>query len=161
MTLPIVAAVQLLLNALRAGRQVPVTGHFDAQTDAAVRELQRREGSGVSGQRTDGYVGPHTWSRLTAEHRLAVRDIVDIFDLGALPDGRQFIARAQEIGREADLWSFAHVHRYSTRPSAWSGEQRRATWDFLETFTRPDGRPQPAKTTAVCGLFRDRASADR
>jgi hypothetical protein len=56
------------------------------------------------------------------------------------------IARAQAIGREADLWSFAHVHRYPTRPSAWAGEQRRAAWDSLETFLGPDGRPRPGKT---------------
>jgi hypothetical protein len=86
-------------------------------------------------------------ARTRAAKQLLEKSLDRITDLAVHgPDGRQLIARAQEIGREADLWYFAHIHRYPTRPSAWTGEQRRAAGDFLETFLRPDGRPQPVKT---------------
>lgn len=97
-------------------------------------------------------------ARTRAARRLLEKSLKRIADLTVNgPDGRQLIARAQAIGREADLWSFPHVNRYPTRPSVWTGEQRRATWDFLETLTRPEGLPQPAKTTVPCGLFPVRA----
>jgi hypothetical protein len=38
------------------------------------------------------------------------------------PIGRDLIALAQTIGREADLWSHAHRMHWPTRPSAWTGE---------------------------------------
>ena len=86
-------------------------------------------------------------ARTRAARQLLEKSLNRVADLAVNgPDGRLLIARAQEIGREADLWSFAHLHRYPTRPSAWTGKQRRATWDFLEKFLRPDGLPQPVKT---------------
>jgi hypothetical protein len=86
-------------------------------------------------------------ARTRAARQLLEKSLNRIADLAVNgPDGRQLIARAQAIGREADLWYFAHIHGYPTQPSAWTGEQRRATWEFLETFLRPDGRPQPVKT---------------
>ena len=86
-------------------------------------------------------------ARTRAAKQLLEQSLQRVADLAVNgPDGRLLIARAQEIGREADLWSFAHLHRYPTRPSAWTAEQRRAAGDFLETFIRPDGRPQPVKT---------------
>ena len=54
------------------------------------------------------------------------------------PDGRQLIARAQEIGREAELWTHAHLSRWPTRPSDWTAEQRRAAGAYLTTFTRTE-----------------------
>jgi hypothetical protein len=59
------------------------------------------------------------------------------------PDGRMLIRRAQAIGREADLWYHAHLNRWPTRPSDWTGEHRRAAEQFLVSFIRPDGTPQP------------------
>ena len=59
------------------------------------------------------------------------------------PDSRQLLARAQAIGREADLWYHAQLSRWPTHPSAWTGEQRRAAEEFLSRFIRPDGTPQP------------------
>jgi hypothetical protein len=86
-------------------------------------------------------------ARTRAAKQLLEKSLKRVADLAVNgPDGRQLLARAQAIGREADLWSFAHLHHYPTRPSAWTGEQRRAAGDFLETFARPDGRPQPGKT---------------
>jgi hypothetical protein len=86
-------------------------------------------------------------ARTRAAKQLLEKSLNRVADLAVHgPDGRLLIARAQAIGREADLWSFAHTHRYPSRPSAWTGEQRRAAGDFLETFLRPDGRPQPVKT---------------
>jgi hypothetical protein len=86
-------------------------------------------------------------ARTRAAKQLLEKSLNRVADLAVHgPDGRLLIARAQEIGREADLWSFAHLHRYPTRPSAWTGEQRRAAGDFLEKFIRPDGRPQPVQT---------------
>ncbi len=86
-------------------------------------------------------------ARTRAAKQLLEKSLKRVTDLAVNgPDGRQLIARAQAIGREADLWSFAHVNHYPTRPSAWTGEQRRAAGDFLETFLRPDGRPQPVRT---------------
>jgi hypothetical protein len=103
-------------------------------TNAEIR--QRRREAALKGART------------RAAKQLLEKSLDRITDLAVNgPDGRQLIARAQEIGREAALWSFAHIHRYPTRPSAWSGEQRRAAGDFLEKLIRPDGRPQPMKKT--------------
>ena len=86
-------------------------------------------------------------ARTRAAKQLLEKSLNRVADLAVHgPDGRQLIARAQEIGREADLWYFAHLHRYPTQPSVWTGEQRRASWDFLEAFLRPDGRPQPVRT---------------
>ena len=59
------------------------------------------------------------------------------------PDGRMLIRQAQAIGREADLWYHAHLNRWPTRPTDWSGEHRRAAEEFLKSFIRPDGTPQP------------------
>ena len=71
-------------------------------------------------------------ARTRAAKQLLDKSLNRVADLAVNgPDGRQLIARAQEIGREADLWYFANLHRYPTRPSAWTGEQRRASWDFL------------------------------
>ena len=56
------------------------------------------------------------------------------------PDGRQLIAHAQEIGREADLWTHAHLSRWPTQPSNWTAEQRRAAEAYLTTFTRTETR---------------------
>ena len=103
-------------------------------TNAQIRE--RRREAALKGART------------RAAKQLLEKSLDRITDLAVNgPDGRQLLARAQEIGREADLWSFAHLHRYPTRPSAWTAEQRRAAGDFLETFLRPDGRPQPKTKT--------------
>jgi hypothetical protein len=86
-------------------------------------------------------------ARTRASKQLLEKSLDRITDLAVNgPDGRQLIARAHAIGREADLWSFAHIHRYPSRPSAWTGEQRRAAGDFLEKFIRPDGRLQPVKS---------------
>jgi hypothetical protein len=86
-------------------------------------------------------------ARTRAAKQLLEKSLKRVADLAVNgPDGRLLIARAQAIGREADLWSFAHVNRYPTRPSAWTGEQRRAAGNFLETFIGPDGRPRPVKT---------------
>jgi hypothetical protein len=86
-------------------------------------------------------------ARTRAAKQLLHKSLNRVADLAVNgPDGRLLIARAQEIGCEADLWSFAHLHRYPIRPSAWTGEQRRAAGDFLEKFIRPNGRPQPVKT---------------
>ena len=83
--------------------------------------------------------------RINAEaeriHEQSLDRITDLAVNG--PDGRQLLARAQEIGREADLWYHAHLSRWPTRPSAWTGEQRRAAQEFLSRFIRPDGTPQP------------------
>ena len=59
------------------------------------------------------------------------------------PDGRMLIRQAQAIGREADLWYHAHLNRWPTRPTDWTGEHRRAAEEFLKSFIRPDGTPQP------------------
>ena len=103
-------------------------------TNAQIR--QRRREAALKGARTRA-----------AKHLLekSLNRVADLAVNG--PDGRLLIARAQEIGRETDLWSFAHLHRYPTRPSAWTAEQRRAAGDFLEKFLRPDGRPQPKTKT--------------
>ena len=86
-------------------------------------------------------------ARTRAAKQLLNKSLNRVADLAVNgPDRRQLIARAQAIGREADLWYFAHLHRYPTRPSAWTGEQRRAAGDFLEKFIRPDGLPQPVQT---------------
>ena len=69
-----------------------------------------------------------------------VQDSLDrITDLAVNgPDGRMLIRLAQEIGREADLWHHAHLYHWPTRPSTWSGEQRRAAAEFLKTVVRPE-----------------------
>jgi hypothetical protein len=59
------------------------------------------------------------------------------------PTARQVVARAQSMGREADLYYHAHLARWPHRPSAWTAEQRTALDAFLDRFTRPDGTPQP------------------
>jgi hypothetical protein len=86
-------------------------------------------------------------ARTRAAKQLLDQSLKRVADLAVNgPDGRMLINRAQEIGREADLWYFAHTHRFPTRPSAWTGDQRHAAGDFLEKFIRPDGLPQPVKT---------------
>ena len=74
-------------------------------------------------------------------HEQSLDRITDLAVNG--PDGRQLLARAREIGREADLWYHAHVNRWPTKPSRWTGEERRAAAEFLQGFIRPDGTPQP------------------
>jgi hypothetical protein len=59
------------------------------------------------------------------------------------PTGRQLLERARSIGREADLFSHAHLARWPHRPSAWTADQRAALDAFLDCFIRPDGTPQP------------------
>ena len=59
------------------------------------------------------------------------------------PTARQLLERARSIGREADLFSHAHLARWPHRPSAWTAEQRAALDAFLDRFIRPDGTPQP------------------
>jgi hypothetical protein len=59
------------------------------------------------------------------------------------PTGRQLLERARSIGREADLFSHAHLARWPHHPSAWTAEQRLAMSAFLDRFIRPDGTPQP------------------
>ena len=83
--------------------------------------------------------------RIKAEAEAIVQDSLDRITDRAVngPDSRQLLARAQEIGREADLWYHAHLNRWPTRPTNWSGEQRRAAEEFLSRFIRPDGTPQP------------------
>jgi hypothetical protein len=61
----------------------------------------------------------------------------------AAPPARQLLARAQSIGREADLFSHAHLARWPHRPSAWTADQRARLDTFLDGFIRPDGTPQP------------------
>jgi hypothetical protein len=61
------------------------------------------------------------------------------------PDGRMLIPLAQSLGREADLWHHAHLGRYPTRPSAWTGAQRTEVEAFLKTFIRPAGTPPPVR----------------
>jgi hypothetical protein len=61
----------------------------------------------------------------------------------AAPTARQLLERARSIGREADLFSHAHLARWPHRPSAWTAEQRAALDAFLDRFIRPDGTPQP------------------
>jgi hypothetical protein len=73
--LPIVAAIQLFLNANRGSAAIPVTGEFDGRTAAAVRSFQDR-----CHINPDGIVGPETWRRLAMSCGAEVRDIVDIFD---------------------------------------------------------------------------------
>jgi hypothetical protein len=98
-------------------------------------ERERRREAALKGART------------RAARQLLEKSLNRVADLAVNgPDGRLLIARAQEIGREADLWSFAHVKRYPTRPTAWTGEQRRAAGNFLETILGPDGRPRPGRT---------------
>ena len=65
--------------------------------------------------------------RVKAEAEAIVQESLDrITDLAANgPDGRQLLARAQEIGREADLWYHAHLNRWPTRPTNWTAERRR------------------------------------
>jgi hypothetical protein len=71
-------------------------------------------------------------ARTRAAKQLLNKSLNRVADLAVHgPDGRLLIARAQAIGREADLWSFAHTHRYPTQPSTWTGEQRCAAGDFL------------------------------
>jgi hypothetical protein len=75
--LPIVAAVQHLLNARLSGRRpLRVDGDFGRQTREAVIAFQDR----ARFRRSDGIVGPITWERLTSHNRLKVRDVVDVFD---------------------------------------------------------------------------------
>jgi hypothetical protein len=83
--------------------------------------------------------------RVKAEvDRLERKSLDRIADLAVNgPDGRQLLARAQAIGREADLWYHAHLNRWPTRPSNWTAAQRRAAEEFLSRFIRPDGTPQP------------------
>jgi hypothetical protein len=59
------------------------------------------------------------------------------------PTARQLLERARSIGREADLFSHAHLARWPHRPSAWTAQQRAALDAFLDRFIRPDGTPQP------------------
>jgi hypothetical protein len=59
------------------------------------------------------------------------------------PTARQLLERARSIGREADLFSHAHLARRPHRPSAWTAEHRAALDAFLDRFIRPDGTPQP------------------
>ena len=59
------------------------------------------------------------------------------------PTARQLLDRARSIGREADLFSHAHLARWPHHPSAWTAEQRAALDAFLDRFIRPDGTPQP------------------
>jgi hypothetical protein len=75
--------------------------------------------------------------RIKAEAgRLEAQSLDRIADLAVNgPDGRQLIARAQGIGREAELWTHAHLSRWPTRPSDWTAAQRRAAEAYLATFT--------------------------
>ena len=59
------------------------------------------------------------------------------------PTARQLLDRARSIGREADLFSHAHLARWPHHPSAWTAEQRAALDAFLGRFIQPDGTPQP------------------
>jgi hypothetical protein len=61
----------------------------------------------------------------------------------AAPTARQLLDRARSIGREADLFSHAHLARWPHRPSDWTAQQRAALDAFLDRFIRPDGTPQP------------------
>jgi hypothetical protein len=99
-------------------------------TNAQIR--QRRREAALKGART------------RAAKQLLEKSLNRVADLAVNgPDGRQLITRAQAIGREADLWSFAHLHRYPWKPTAWTGEQRQAAEEFLSKFIRDDGTPQP------------------
>ena len=59
------------------------------------------------------------------------------------PTARQLLERARSIGREADLFYYAHLARWPHHPSAWTAEQRAALDAFLDRFLRSDGTPQP------------------
>jgi hypothetical protein len=59
------------------------------------------------------------------------------------PTARQLLDRARSIGREADLFSHAHLARWPHHPSAWTAEQRAALDALLDRLIRPDGTPQP------------------
>jgi peptidoglycan hydrolase-like protein with peptidoglycan-binding domain len=54
-------AVGDLVEVIQAKIGVPVTGNFDAHTEAAVRQFQRD-----NGLVPDGIVGPRTWATLLA-----------------------------------------------------------------------------------------------
>lgn len=85
--LPIVASVQLLLNARLAGRRpLVVDGYFGNNTRRAVIAFQER----VELLPPDAIVGPITWGRLTEHNRLRVRDMVDVFD-PLLHESRQVV----------------------------------------------------------------------
>lgn len=56
---------------------------------------------------------------------------------------RALIARAQSMGREADLYYQVHLRRWPHRPSTWTREQIAELAQFLDRFIRPDGTPQP------------------
>jgi hypothetical protein len=60
-----------------------------------------------------------------------------------VPKGGELIARAQSMGREADLFYEAHLKRYGHKPAQWTVEQRQRLDRFLDGFIRPDGTPQP------------------
>ena len=46
------------------------------------------------------------------------------------------IQLAQPLGHEADLWYHAHLGRYPTRPTAWTGAQRAEAEEFLRGLGR-------------------------
>jgi hypothetical protein len=103
--LPIVAAVQLLLNARLAGRPpLGVDGDFGTKTRQAVVAFQDR-----ARLRSDGVVGPNTWGRLTESNRLQVRDVVDVFD--------QLLLQSQQV-----------VERAGSRPIVFGGGSNAVGW---------------------------------
>lgn len=56
-------AVDDLVELIQSRVGVPVTGSFDAATEAAVRQFQRD-----NGLVPDGIVGPRTWATLVAAY---------------------------------------------------------------------------------------------
>ena len=88
--LPSVVAAQVLLNRkLRQGRTLSVDGIFGTKTKQAVKEFQsnntpRFQTRGRARLKSDGIVGPNTWSALNQGEHLQIIDAVDITDISLL-----------------------------------------------------------------------------
>lgn len=126
---------------------VPVDGHFDARTEAAVKEFQRRKHL-----EQDGKVGRKTWPHLVVELRVGRKDDA-VVALQSLLDnvGQGGTAVTGTFGHETleDLRHFQRVHGLPP-----TGVADVDTWRYLMAFqeppmltvplhTEPDGVPSP------------------
>jgi hypothetical protein len=56
---------------------------------------------------------------------------------------RAVLAEAQAIRRESDLYYHAQLYRWPFSPARWTAEQIDSARQFLRTFYRKDGTPDP------------------
>lgn len=130
--------VQYLLRHHRF--DVPVDGHFDARTEAAVKEFQRR-----NHLEPDGKVGRKTWPLLVVELRVGAKGDA-VMALQSLLDnvGEGGTAVTGTFGHETleDLRHFQQVH--GLRPT---GVADVDTWRYLMAFQEPPMNTVPLDPT--------------